>query len=214
MISIIIPALNEEKYIESTLNSIKNSDFQNYEIIVVANGCTDKTVEKVRKIADRIITMDERHVSKARNLGAKHAKGDILVFLDADTQLTKNTLSRIARKKGNFVGTCKVKPDINKLKAKILMSLKSKLWWTIWTNGIIFCDKETFQKANGFNTNLKKGEDGNFIRKAKKHAKYCLANSYVINSMRRFEKWGYFYIEWFWIKEKLFPSKKEYEIIR
>lgn len=213
-ISIIIPALNEEKYIEETLTSIKESDFKDYETIVVANGCTDNTVDKARKLADKIIVLEERHVSKARNIGAKNAKGDLLVFLDADTHLTKDTLNKISEFKGNFVGTCKARPDINKLKAKLLMSIKSKLWWTIWTNGIIFCNKETFHNSQGFDENLKKGEDGNFIRKAKKHSKYLLANSYVINSMRRFEKWGYLYLEYFWIKEKIYPSKEEYEIIR
>ena len=94
------------------------------------------------------------------------------------------------------------------------MNIKTKLWWTVWTNGIIFCNKDIFNKAGGFNENLKKGEDGNFIRKAKKHTKYKLANSYVINSMRRFEKWGYFSVPLFWIKERIVPSKKEYPTIR
>ena len=46
--SIIIPANNEEKYIEKTINSIKEQSFKDYEIIVVANGCTDNTAEIVK----------------------------------------------------------------------------------------------------------------------------------------------------------------------
>ena len=73
MISIIIPALNEEKVIERTLKSIQNSEYKNYETIVVANGCTDKTVEK-SKLANRIIVTKKKGVSRARNLGAKKQK--------------------------------------------------------------------------------------------------------------------------------------------
>ena len=48
-ISVIIPAHNEEKYIEKTLESLTKQDFADFETIVVANGCTDKTEEKVKK---------------------------------------------------------------------------------------------------------------------------------------------------------------------
>lgn len=214
MISIIIPALNEEKYIEDTLKSIKRSDFRDYEIIVVANGCTDKTVDKASKLADRIIVLDERHVSKARNQGAAKAKGDILVFLDADTCLSKDTLTKISEFKGDFVGTCMVKPDVDRFKAKVFMWFKRQLWWTIWTSGIVFCNKGVFDKINGFDENITKGEDSVFVRRAKRYGRYGLAKSYIYNSVRRFETWGYFSVPLFWIKEKIIPSKKEYPIVR
>ena len=52
-ISIIIPAHNEENYIKKTLHSIKQQTYQNYEAIVVSNGCTDKTEEIVNKFCKR-----------------------------------------------------------------------------------------------------------------------------------------------------------------
>ena len=112
-LSVIIPALNEEKYIEDTLKAIRNSDFKDYETIVVANGCTDKTAEKAMKLADRIIVLKEKGASRARNEGAKKAKGDVFVFLDADTLVEKDTLGKIAGSSFGL-GTCKVKPDNNK----------------------------------------------------------------------------------------------------
>ena len=54
MISFIIPAHNEEKYIEKTLKSIKNSDINNYEIIVVCDNCTDKTYDLSKKYTKKI----------------------------------------------------------------------------------------------------------------------------------------------------------------
>lgn len=212
MISIIIPALNEEKYIEKTLKSIHGSDYRDYEIIVVANRCTDNTAKIAKRLADKVIIMNKNGVSRSRNIGAREAKGNILVFLDADTLLTKNTLTKISNLKG--VGTCKVKPDSNRLIAKTFMLIKNLLWWTVWTNGIISCEKEIFNKINGFNENMSKGEDGDFVRRAKRYGKYKLADSYVINSMRRFEKWGYFNVCKYWIKERISPSKEDYPIVR
>lgn len=213
MISIIIPALNEEKYIGKTLQSIKGSNFKDYEIIVVANGCTDKTIDKARKLADRIIVLKENGASRARNAGAEKAKGDVLIFLDADTLVDKDTLGKIVACRYN-IGTCKIRPDNNKLIARILMAIKNKLIWIGWANGIIFCDKYVFDKVGGFREDLCKLEDGKFIRTGAKHGKYGVVKSYVTNSMRRFEKLGYLYVELFWIKERLSPSKEEYPVIR
>ena len=84
-ISVIIPTFNEEKYISECLNSIINQTFNNYEIIIVDSYSQDNTVKIARKYADKIIECDRKGPGFARNKGAKIAKGDILVFLDADT---------------------------------------------------------------------------------------------------------------------------------
>ena len=80
MISVVIPAYNEEKYLEKTLNRLP----KNLELIVVCNGCTDKTAQIAKKYA-KVISISDKNVSKARNLGAKNSSGKILIFLDADT---------------------------------------------------------------------------------------------------------------------------------
>ena len=81
MLSIVIPAYNEEKYISKTLDSIKSQNLKNYEIIVVCNGCTDKTSKIVRKYTNKVIEMKERNVMKAKNRGASISKYNKLIFL-------------------------------------------------------------------------------------------------------------------------------------
>src|SRR5437899_400561 len=86
-ISVIIPAHNEQDYLGRTLDSLKRQNYPRFEVIVVANGCTDATAEVARDHCDRLIDLSQKSLGVARNLGARMAKGEILVFLDADTRL-------------------------------------------------------------------------------------------------------------------------------
>lgn len=89
MISIIVPAYNVEDYLESCVNSILNSTFRDFELILVDDGSVDKTPE----LCDRFSTIDERvhvihhsngGVAAARNTGLKASKGDYITFVDSD----------------------------------------------------------------------------------------------------------------------------------
>lgn len=85
MLSIIIPTLNEEKNIDRILEIIKGTSFSDYEIIIADAGSTDGTVE-LAKDYGCIITKGGLP-AKGRNCGAEIAKGDILLFLDADLDI-------------------------------------------------------------------------------------------------------------------------------
>ena len=113
LISVIIPALNEERYIENCLKSIMQQKFLNVEVIVVANGCNDKTAEIAKKYTNKVIETEKKGVSYARNLGAKISNGEILVFVDADCILELGVLSEIFEtvKNGYVAGSCNTKPD-------------------------------------------------------------------------------------------------------
>jgi glycosyltransferase involved in cell wall biosynthesis len=95
-ISVIIPTLNEERYIESTLRSLANQTYKNFESILKDGLSTDRTVELAKEYVDLVISEKDISIGDARNQGAKHANGDVLVFLDADTSLDKNALEFIA----------------------------------------------------------------------------------------------------------------------
>ena len=94
-ITIIIPALNEEKYIPQTLASIRNLDRQPDEIIVVDANSTDKTAQLAKAAGARIITVDRRSIGYSRQKGLEAATGDIVVYTDADTILPTDWLSTI-----------------------------------------------------------------------------------------------------------------------
>jgi glycosyltransferase involved in cell wall biosynthesis len=101
-ISVIIPVFNEEKDIAECLESLKQQKFDGFEIIVVDDGSTDRTSEvlsKYQKSNSKIQILEQNHKGPAasRNFGAKHAKGEVLVFLDADMTFDKNFLRMLTK---------------------------------------------------------------------------------------------------------------------
>jgi cellulose synthase/poly-beta-1,6-N-acetylglucosamine synthase-like glycosyltransferase/peptidoglycan/xylan/chitin deacetylase (PgdA/CDA1 family) len=122
-ISIIVPAYNEEFVIEATLRSLLNSDYENFEIIVVDDGSQDGTSEVVReRFSDeplvRLFTEDNAGKAAALNFGLRQARGDLIVALDADTQFPAETIRALARRFvdpaiGAVAGNAKVGNRIN-----------------------------------------------------------------------------------------------------
>jgi len=101
--SVVVPCFNEASYIEKTLKSLKNQDFEGeYEIIIVDNNCTDKTVEIVNKYNVNVVSEKNPGVCFARQAGMEAAKGEIVISTDADTIHSKNWLSIIDKSFNNY----------------------------------------------------------------------------------------------------------------
>lgn len=98
MISVIIPLYNKEAIIERTLKSVLSQDYDDFEVVVVDDGSTDDSLRVVSEFQVpkdsqlSIIQQPNGGPSKARNTGMKNAKGEWIVFLDADDELTKGAL--------------------------------------------------------------------------------------------------------------------------
>lgn len=85
--SVIIPLYNKQHYIEDTLNSILSQSFSDFEIVIVNDGSTDNSLEKVTAFTDnriRLFTTENRGVSAARNFAMQQASGSYFAFMDAD----------------------------------------------------------------------------------------------------------------------------------
>jgi cellulose synthase/poly-beta-1,6-N-acetylglucosamine synthase-like glycosyltransferase len=97
LLSVIIPALNSEGTIRSTLSSVfaNNLSRNEYEVIVIDNGSRDKTIEAARTFPAEIFSCPKRGQGAARNLGLTKAKSEIICFTDADIILPKNWLTQI-----------------------------------------------------------------------------------------------------------------------
>lgn len=94
--SIVIPALNEEKYIGNTLDCLRHQTFPDYEIIVVLDSATvDNTGTIAKEYGAKVVFSPENGTCPTRDEGAKHAKGEILVSTDADTLLPVDWLEKI-----------------------------------------------------------------------------------------------------------------------
>src|SRR5947209_6662426 len=128
-ISVVIPAHNEERYLRRTLEALKRQDYDWFEIIVVANGCTDCTADVAKGRCNRLVTLSKKSLGVARNLGARLAKGELLLFLDADTILEPLTLRVIAEQfsKNYSAGTIRGRPDTERLKYRLVYGLKNSV---------------------------------------------------------------------------------------
>lgn len=124
-VSVIIAAYNEEKVISKTINSVLNNDYPNLEVIIIDDGSTDNTYDEVKNNfsgEERIRLIRQANAGKAAalNNAMANARGEILISLDADTQISKYSISFLARhfedqKVGAVAGNVKVGNRINLL---------------------------------------------------------------------------------------------------
>lgn len=130
--SIIIPVYNVEKYIKKCLDSIFNQTFTDFEVIVVDDGCTDKSIEIVNNYNVKIIHSKHIEVSEARNIGVKEATGEYIIFIDSDDYWDKDLLKEINKSTKN-------NPDLVRFQAR-----------TVTDDGIINnYEEEPFEGLNG-----------------------------------------------------------------
>lgn len=105
LFSIVIPLYNKENAIEKTLKSVFNQSFTDYEVIVINDGSTDKSEEKVTLFSDerlQLISTENKGVSQARNLGISESKGKLIAFLDADDYWFPTHLESLYQLHQNF----------------------------------------------------------------------------------------------------------------
>ena len=209
--SIIIPAYNEEKYLRKTLHSLKGQTMQDFEVIVVANGCTDGTEDIVKKRVNekmRLLSLAKPNVCVARNAGALNAQGKILIFLDADTDLDAQALAAIRQEftQRHAIGTACVKPDDEQFKFKLVMGLKNVLMKAgVYQGfgGIVICHKEQFQSVQGYNPESTIKEHHHLRRKLRDKGTYICVSTTVTTSMRRFKEWSLLKASLFWMRQNI-----------
>ncbi|MCX6722205.1 MAG: glycosyltransferase [Candidatus Staskawiczbacteria bacterium] len=205
-VSVIIPARNEEKYIQRAIEKYKS---QNYpvEVVIVVNDSQDKTYELAIGKADKVLNFTSKiGVSLARNQGAKVATGDIFIFSDADSYLEPGSLEKISQQAGeNFMGTPLGTPDKKSIRGSIIFFCKNwahklKIYKGV-IDGVFFCHRNVFEKVGGFDETKKIAEFKDFIERAEKlKVEYkLLKNCYAITSLRRYENNGYFRTLFFWL---------------
>lgn len=224
-ISIIVPAHNEEDYLGKTLAALNGQDYPEYEIVVIANGCTDRTAEVAQDKCHRLVTLKEKGLGISRNLGARLATGDLLVFLDADTLLDPRALRIIAEQftERHAGGTLKGQPDSSRFAYRLIYWLKNFIHRFVVRNGssgVIICWKEDFMRVGGFDERLELRENSELIRRLKRFGTYKYIGATVATtSMRRYDRRGVWHIVWLWIKLwflSLFTdlSHRKYESVR
>ncbi len=191
-VSVIIPTLNEEHYISKTLSCLKSLP-GDFEIIVVDGGSVDATVEIVSGHKGIELVTSEKGRAKQMNLGAAIAKGEILLFLHADTFLPANAYPAIINhlKESHVIGgSFYLNLDKKHLFLRFY-SWCSKLSLEFFTYGdhAIFVRKQVFFAIGGYKPIIFM-EDVEIQKRLRSAGKFNKLNAAVTTSARRFEKMG------------------------
>lgn len=179
--SIIIPCLNEEKYLPILLSDLSEQTFKDFEVIIIDGQSEDKTVIFAEKFTSKlpslkILTSKVRNVSIQRNLGAKESVGEYLVFNDADNRLPIYFLEGLRyqlRVNPVDLFTCWCETDFENKKDKTIATAcnllleANKLTNTPSAFGaMIGCRNSIFSKTPKFNPKVGFAEDTEFVRKS------------------------------------------------
>ena len=190
--SIIIPTLNEAEEISHCLLALQHLR-SHCEIIIADGGSTDETITLATPLADQTISCKKGR-SYQMNAGSARARGEILIFLHADTLLPHNALSLIEQgiaslaDWGRFDILLPGKHPLLKLIA-FMMNLRSRITGIATGDQVLFIRKQTFIDI-GHYPEIPVMEDIAICKKLKKISKpYCIAAK-VISSARRWEQFG------------------------
>lgn len=205
-ISIIIPTLNEEKYLPRLLRGIKRQTYTDFEVIIIDGSSKDGTVAVARSFHSfpmQIRTIADSNVSLQRNRGAQIAKGDYLVFLDADSTIRPTFLSKLAQyqaKNNGIVFIPSIYPNdssysFDRLSVQFVNAIVHYSQYTsrpFSNGGNIIIERTFFHMIGGFKEQVKMSEDHALVQAANSwgvRAKF-LDTVHVGISFRRMKREG------------------------
>ena len=206
-ITVVIPACNEEAYLAAILDSIETASARlrsradtRIDTIVVDNNSDDATAAIARRKGAKVVHEPAQGISLARNTGARHAEGDVLVFVDADVVVPPTLLEEIyaamsdpACVGGGVDVECRPKRIVIRLHLGV-WRLLSRLFGMV-QGATQFCRKSVFQQVGGYDETAWIGEDVDFYWALKRLAKETkgtvrlIRNLRVQPSSRRFDRW-------------------------
>lgn len=239
-LSIIIPTLNEEKILEKTLKALRQLNAVDYEIIVSDGRSTDRTVNIAKQYADVVVEHQgtaRQTIGQGRNAGAGVAKGEYLLFLDADVFIPEindffvkalNLFAGDAKLAGLTV-SLKVLPESVTLSDKLFFGLVNRLHQL--NNNVLRIGSSsgefmlvkagTFRGIDGFNPALVSGEDMDMFSRLNKTGRTKIETGlYVLHTSRRAHRTGWIPLLTVWLANSLFNKilkkslSKEWSVIR
>ena len=227
--SVVIPTYNEAKYIGKTLAALDEQSFKDFEVIVKDGMSQDQTVNVAKKFTKKVFSKRDSSAADARNQGANYARGEILVFMDADTLLPPHTLTRFSEllKDERIVGaSCRKIPESSSILDRLLYEFVNlSTWFSSVTllggahGNLMLIRRNAFERVGGFNPNIIVAEEQELIRRALRFGRYVfLLDHCVLENPRRVQKWGRLrlYRAWFVGMFKTFRvgKKQAYEKVR
>jgi glycosyltransferase involved in cell wall biosynthesis len=218
-VSVVIPALNEERYLPCLLRSLLSCAHREMDIIVVDGKSEDRTVDVATAleavappwVSLRVISCPVRNVSYQRNLGAAEARHETLMFLDADVVVPTATrleelLDRFHR--GGYAAvSCRFEPlerdprAILYYRALYLFHKTLERWNPYALGACILTTRRVFRACRGFDPTIRVNEDAHFCQSASRLGRFAVLPVAIGISTRRFVKYGYLRMgfEYVWI---------------
>jgi glycosyltransferase involved in cell wall biosynthesis len=192
MVTFIVPAHDEEFLIGRTISAIRSEAEvinERYEIIVVDDASTDATAAVAARCGARVLSVHYRQIAAARNAGAAQAKGDLLVFVDADTQVTGAVLAEAVRamRIGAIGGGSRARfdepvPVYGRILAWLWLRVQS--FRHLASGCFLFCTRDGFEAAGRFDQGLYAAEDIALSRRLKRLGHFVILRETVVTSAR------------------------------
>ncbi len=205
-ISIIIPTLNEERHIVALLEYLPLDPDHDLicEILVVDGNSKDRTAEFATRSGAGVIRCEQRSRAVQMNLGAHHAKGDILYFLHADTRPPRGFAQRIRRaiEEKKFSGCFRLKFNWSH------WFLTFNSWFTRFDfkafrygDQSLFVERRHFIKAGGFREDLALFEDQEIVARLMRKGSFSVLPDYVVTSARKYRLNGPYRLQlvYYWL---------------
>jgi glycosyltransferase involved in cell wall biosynthesis len=195
MLSFIIPAHNEERWIGKCLGSIREAMekiAEPYEVVVVDDASTDATHQIAERMGARTLRVELRKIAAVRNAGARVATGELFFFIDADTEANEPAIraALAALGAGASGGGCVPEfKDPRPLWARIIIWFAVKLARRIRLVGgaFQFCTRDAFNAIGGYEESLVAGEDLAFCQAIKKVGRFVVPGPAVVTSARKLQ---------------------------
>ena len=208
MISVIVPAHDEEAWLPATLDSIRAAADHvrarsgvGVEIIVVDNDSTDETAAVARDHGATVVHEPVRSIGRARNTGARHASGEVLVFVDADVHIPR-TLFEVIHETMLDPRCIGGGVDTEHHPERMIVRLHLRAWRVLAAvlplvqGATQFCRRSAFEEVGGYPENIWMGEDTDFYAALRRLARQTRGTTVrlirkprVRPSSRRFDEW-------------------------
>lgn len=192
LVSFVVPAHDEEAVLGPTLEALiaaARAAGPPFEIVVADDASTDRTAEVAREHGARVVRVEHRQISRARNAGARAARGGVLVFVDADTLVPADTLrAALARLDAGWVGggartAFDGGPRGVRWTVGAFVALLKAL--RLASGCFLFCRRADFDAVGGFDESLYAGEELRLSRALGRRGTFRVLPDPVVTSSRK-----------------------------
>jgi len=198
VISFVLPAYDEERQLPRTLSALHAAAGdcgEPYEVVVVDDASSDRTAEIAEANGARVVRVAHRQIAATRNSGARAARGDRLVFVDADTRIDATVLRAAldAMRAGAVGGGAGVRFDgWVPLYARIVTPMLVAVFrLTRYACGcFVYCTRAAFEAAGGFDEGLYGSEELAFSRMLKRLGRFVVLEEAVTTSGRKLRSYS------------------------